>query len=278
MTAAFRSGSKVGVFVDVANITMNGGRGMRYDVLRDLASRESGEIVRLNAYLSFDARRAEQDPDYRQGQHQFQSVLRDYGYKVILKPVKWYRDEAGQMVAKANVDLEMAVDLLLQSANLDRILLATGDGDFVQVVRALQNQGCRVEVMAFDNVSSELRMEADGFLSGYLIPNLLPANGEPPWGTLGSRVRGYCYHHNEKGFGFLRFIQEITGGLWIVDTRHEESPYESVFFHDSKLPPEVNPRDLPSRGLILEVTLVEPDRPGGSLFQADEMELVSRLG
>ena len=36
----------------------------------------------------------------------------------------------------------------------------TGDGDFVQVVRALQNKGCRVEVLAFDNVSEELRREA----------------------------------------------------------------------------------------------------------------------
>ena len=32
----------------------------------------------------------------------------------------------------------------------------------------------RVEVVAFENVSQSRREEADMFLSGYLIPNLLP--------------------------------------------------------------------------------------------------------
>jgi len=55
------------------------------------------------------------------------------GYKVIEKRVKWFVDEAGNRYGKANADLDMAVDVLLQSENLDRVLLITGDGDFVQV-------------------------------------------------------------------------------------------------------------------------------------------------
>jgi uncharacterized LabA/DUF88 family protein len=272
------SASKVGVFVDVANISMNGGRGMRYDVLREFAVREGGEALRLNAYLSYDAQRAEADEDYRRGQHQFHGILRDFGYKVIQKPVRWYQDEQGRRVPKANVDLEMAVDLLLQSANLDRILLATGDGDFVQVVRALQNRGCRVEGVAFDNVSSDLKGEADLFVSGYLVPNLLPGGNGEPWGEIGSRVRGYCYHHTGKGFGFFRFIRSISPGLWIVDTRKPDSPYVSVFFHDSKLPPGVSSLQLPSRNLIFEFTLTEPEAGGGSNFQAEEITLAGAAG
>ena len=76
------------------------------------------------------------------------------------------------------------------------MLLVTGDGDFVQVVRALQNKGCRVETLAFDNVSEELRRESDMYVSGYLVPGLLPTRGDdyfsPTWGAMGSRVRGYC--------------------------------------------------------------------------------------
>jgi hypothetical protein len=107
---------------------------------------------------------------YREKARSYQSALREIGYKVIEKRVKWFEDEAGNRYGKANADLDMAVDVLLQSENLDRVLLVTGDGDFVQVVRALQNKGCRVEVLAFDNISEELRREADMFVSGYLVP------------------------------------------------------------------------------------------------------------
>jgi uncharacterized LabA/DUF88 family protein len=276
-----RSLSRVGVFVDGTNIAMNGGYGMRYDVLREFAAREGGEVVRLNAYLSFDPERADRDDSYRSGQYNFQASLRDMGYKVIQKNVRWYTDDAGRRIGKANVDLEMAVDLLLQSERLDRILISTGDGDFVQVVRTIQNKGCRVEVVAFDNVSLNLRREADLFLSGYLIPNLLPDSSPPgetrAWGEPGSRVRGVCYSHTGKGYGFLRFLKTISTGIWITDTRHEESPFESVFFHDSQLPQGVSSLQLPSRQLIFEFELRESDNGDGTRLEAAELELVSIL-
>lgn len=272
-----KSNSKIGVYVDGANISMNGGYGMRYDVLREFAARDEAEVVRLNAYLSFDPKRAEEDEVYRRGQDNFHASLRDMGYKVIQKDMKWYSDDMGKSYGKANVDLDMAVELLLQSENLDRVLLATGDGDFVQVVRALQNKGCRVEVVAFRNVSRDLREEADLFFSGYLIPNLLPIQAPrdaPHWGELGSRVRGVCYSHNDKGFGFLRFMQEISPGLWITDTRHEDSPYVSAFFHDSLLPDEVNPSHLPSRNVIFDFELRESQEGNGNNFQAADIKVV----
>lgn len=276
-----RSHTKVGVYVDGSNISLNGGYGMRYDVLREFVTRDGADVMRLNAYLSYDPRRAEEDEAYRRGQHNFHSSLRDMGFKVIQKHVRWYTDESGQSYSKSNVDLDMAVELLLQSENLDRVLLATGDGDFVQVVRALQNKGCRVEVVAFKNVSRDLRREADLFFSGYLIPNLIPLltgkelghRDHVPWGEVGSRVRGVCYSHSEKGFGFFRFLSRLSPGLWITDTRHEDSPYASAFFHDSVLPEDVNPSLLPSRNLIFEFELREsPDN--GTNFQAGEIKVV----
>lgn len=273
------SGTKVGVYVDGANIAMNGGWGMRYDVLREFAARGGGEVVRLNAYVSFDPERAERDEAYRRGQESFHSSLRDMGYKVIRKHLRWYHDESGKRYGKANVDLDMAVEALLQSEHLDRVVLATGDGDFVRVVRALQNKGCRVEIVAFDNVSRDLRREADMFLSGHLIPNLQPGAGGregPPWGELGSRVRGVCYNHTGKGYGFLRFIRELTGDLWITDSRHPDSPYASVFFHDSALPEGVSYTQLPSRDLIFEFELRESATGAKGGLQAGELTLANR--
>jgi len=256
-----KSNAKIGVYVDVANVNRNGGYGMHYDILREFACRDFAEAIRLNAYVSFDVERAREDLVYRKGINGYFSVLREYGFKVIQKNVKWYEDEKGNRYGKANADLDMAVDALLQSQNLDRVLLATGDGDFIQVVRALQNNGCRVEVVAFDNISSELKREADMFISGYLIPNLLPIKRlevSSNWGELGSVVRGYCSHYYEdRGFGFMRYMHRIAPGLWITDSRHDESPYSSAFFHGSNLPDEVNVSVLPNRDFIFEFRLEE---------------------
>jgi uncharacterized LabA/DUF88 family protein len=274
------NGFKVGVFIDVANIYMNGGQRMQYDVLREFACRDGSEPMRLNAYVTYDSDRAVDDEEYRKGAMNFHAALRDIGYKVIIKEIHWYIDENGNRIAKANSDLDLAVDAMLQSEHLDRILLASGDGDFVQVVRAIQNKGCRVEVVGLDNVSTRLKQESDLFLSGFLIPNLIPVDydgqyEQPPlWGEVGSRVRGWCYWHSDQGYGFLRYIKNISPSLWVTDTRHAESPYGTVFFHDSNLPTSVNPAHLPSRSYILEFELGKSDR--GSGIQAMEIDLASR--
>lgn len=270
------SATKIGVYVDAANLYRNGGHGMRYEVLRDFAARDSGELVRLNAYVTYDARRAAIDPVFKRGQDGFHSALRDFGYKVIVKQVKWLIDDSGQEYGKANADLDMAVDALLQSENLDRVLLATGDGDFVQVVRALQNRGCRVEVVAFDNVSADLRCEADMFVPGFLIPNLLPIEGngmDRSWGQEGSRVRGTCYSfQQDKFFGFLRYLRHIGPGLWNTDTRRDGSPYMSAFAHGSEYH-DFDVTQLPSRDHIFEFTLAPSDRGDGRM-QARDVVLV----
>ncbi len=269
--------SRVGVYVDVANIARNGGYGMRYDVLREFACRGGADPVRLNSYVTYDAERAETDHGYREAQHNFFSLLRDFGYKVLEKHVRWYTDESGNRFGKANADLDMAVDALLQSRNIESVLLATGDGDFVRVVQAMQNFGCRVEIVGFDNVSFDLRREADLFVSGYLVPNLLPVNvpkGTPPWGEIGARVRGVCYMHTGKGYGFLRFLKVIDYGLWRVDSRQPNSPYETVFFHDSQLPQEVSYQELPSRNIIFEFDLAKAEN-GEEGMQAKNMSLVA---
>ena len=273
-----RSSAKVGIYVDGANLMRNGGYGMRYEVLREFACRDNSEALRLNVYVSYDEERSQTDSAYRKNQLRYFSSLRDYGFKVIEKTVKWYSDDLGNRVGKANADLDMAVDALLQSQNLDRVVLVTGDGDFVQVVRALQNYGCRLEVVAFDNISTDLRREADLFVSGYLIPNLLPTSRErSEWGDPGSRVRGLCYKHLEDGYGFFRYMSRVGSGLWITDTRISGSPYGSVFFHDSQLPAGVRADLLPSRRLVFEFDLVPSERDQGERLQAQNIELAGRI-
>ena len=276
-----KSSARVGVYVDVANINRNGGYGMGYEVLREFACRDGAEAVRLNAYVSYDAVKARSESSYFNRTNSFYSVLRDFGYKVIQKEVKWFTDEDGTRVAKANADLDLAVDALLQSENLDRVLLVTGDGDFVQVVRALQNKGCRVEVVAFKNVSSELRREADMFMSGHLIPDLLPIDTgvaeENVWSEIGHHVRGICYYH-KNDFGFLRFLKRIDPNLWMTDAKHPDSPYGTAWFHDTSLPVGTYgpiAHDLPSRRYVFEFKLIRAEHDKG--LRAVDITLVAEL-
>ena len=258
MSTVENSRLNVGVFVDVANVSRNGGYGMRYDILRAFACRDGAEPVRLNAYVTFDQERATSDAVYRAAQENYYSLLRDFGYKVIQKTIRWYIDEDGTRYGKASTDLDMAVDVLTQAEHLDRVLLVVGDGDFARVAQTVQQHGCRVEVLGFENVSQSLRREADAYIPGVLVPMLLPCTGEREgtvWGDVGSRVRGVCYSHHEKGYGFLRFLKRISPDLWKIDSRQGDSPYATAFFHDSNLPPEIKPGDLPSRNVVLEFDL-----------------------
>jgi len=253
---------KVGVFVDAENIKFNGGYQLRYDILRRFAARDGGTLLRLNTYLAFDQERAKEDYEYAKKSYIYQQMVRDYGWKIIVKPVRHFTDEEGNVTTKANADLDLAVDAMLQAENLDSILLVTGDGDFLQVVTALQNRGCRVELLGFKNVSKQLQRQVDAFYRGFLIPDLLPFTYEPrnEWGKPGSCVRGVCTKwFPDKGYGFLRFIKEVTPHMWVTDPREPESPYESVFCHANELADGLTVDDMLNRDTITEFYLKESE-------------------
>jgi uncharacterized LabA/DUF88 family protein len=211
---------KTGIYVDAENIRLSGGYGMRYDVLVELANSDNSVLLRANSYLAEDRSRTKDDDEYRQKLYRYHNIIRQCGFKVIKKFVKHFVDDEGILTTKANADMDLAIDALLQARNLDRIILLTGDGDFIRLVLALQNMGCRVEVIGFNNVSTELKETADSYLSGFLIPGLLPM---PPDGP--GRLRGMPVNYNpDRGFGFLRYYTLNDGGLRA----------ETVFFHCSK--------------------------------------------
>jgi len=234
---------KTGIYVDAENIRLCGGYGMRYDILVDLANAGNSTLLRANSYLAEDRARTKEDQEYRQKLYRYHDVLRQCGFKVIKKYVKHFVDDEGILTTKANADMDLAIDALLQARNLDRIILLTGDGDFIRLVLALQNMGCRVDVIAFKNASNELKEVADSYLSGYLIPGLLPihsASGE-------NRQRGVPINYkSERGFGFMRYYTLDERGL---------IP-ETVFFHCSKSNAQNDTIFLDS-SKVFEFTIVE---------------------
>ena len=66
---------------------------------------------------------------------------------------------------KADWDVGITVDGIRIAPSVDTIVLASGDGDFLQLIEYLKNQGKRVEVMAFSrSASSKLKEAADEFI------------------------------------------------------------------------------------------------------------------
>ena len=147
-------GKNVAVFVDVANIFYAAkAAGVDIDYVTLLKSATAGrDFVRAYAYTGLD-------PD-NENQRNFHSFLARNQYKVVSKDIRKYGD--GKV--KANLDIELVVDLMKTARNLDVAIVVSGDGDFAPAIRAVQEMGVRVEVISFrGNTSSDLIEVADIF-------------------------------------------------------------------------------------------------------------------
>ena len=192
---------KGGIFLDMENLNRFGGWNIRFDAVKRMVEAQGVRIVRANAYMAIDAERERRDEEYRKKKSEYRAVIRRSGFHVEVKPLTRYATnyDEDQWVIKANVDVDMILDAVSQSQNLDYILIGTGDGDVTRLVRYLQAQGKRVDLLGFGNVDRRLRQEADTFFSGYLYPDILPVFEDEE-----DRMRGFLHMVNEdKGFGFL---------------------------------------------------------------------------
>lgn len=78
----------------------------------------------------------------------FYLKLQKFGYELYLKPVKLYEQEDGITRRKANCDVDMAFYLMKEKDSFDRVIILSGDGDFLPVLKYLKEQGKEVIVLA----------------------------------------------------------------------------------------------------------------------------------
>jgi uncharacterized LabA/DUF88 family protein len=70
---------------------------------------------------------------------------------------------------KGNMDIELAIDVMQLSEQLDHIVLFSGDGDFRSLVAAVQAKGRRVTVVSTlttrpPMIADDLRRQTDQFI------------------------------------------------------------------------------------------------------------------
>jgi len=78
----------------------------------------------------------------------FYLKLKQFGYELHLKPVKLYNQDDGTTRRKANCDVDMAFWLMREKDNFDRVVILSGDGDFLPVLKYLREVGREVIVLA----------------------------------------------------------------------------------------------------------------------------------
>ena len=144
----------VAMFVDVANMYYAArGQDVDVDYVALLKHATKGrDLIRAYAYTGLD-------PE-NENQRKFIDFLAKNGYKPVVKDIRKFGD--GRM--KANLDIELVVDMMKTARNLDIAIVVSGDGDFAPAIRAVQEMGVRVEVISFrGNTSSDLIEVADQF-------------------------------------------------------------------------------------------------------------------
>lgn len=78
----------------------------------------------------------------------FYQNLQEFGYELRIKPVKMYRQPGGGEQRKANCDVDLAFYLMKEKTKFDRVLILSGDGDFLPVLKYLREIGKEVIILA----------------------------------------------------------------------------------------------------------------------------------
>jgi len=146
---------RVAIFIDGNNLfhaARSAGVEIDYAKLLNFLRGES-PLLRAFFYTGVDERAERQ-----QG---FLLWMRRNGYRVVQKELKTFPDGT----KKANLDVEIAVDMLSLVGNYDTAILVSGDEDFAYAINVVAYKGVRVEVAGFrSNTSPRLIDVADRFI------------------------------------------------------------------------------------------------------------------
>ncbi|GAB4368841.1 MAG: NYN domain-containing protein [Elainellaceae cyanobacterium] len=77
--------------------------------------------------------------------------MRRNGYRVITKDLVQLPDGS----KKANLDVEIAVDMMKLAKHFDTAVLVSGDGDLAYAVNAIAYQGVRIKVVSLRSMTSD---------------------------------------------------------------------------------------------------------------------------
>ncbi len=148
---------RVGVLVDIQNLYYSAKvlyqKKVNFGAVLKAAI-EDRKIIRSIAY-GIKTQEGQED--------KFFEALEKQGFEVKTKDLQIFPGGA----KKGDWDVGIAVDAIKMSKNLDVIVIVSGDGDYIPLVKYIQGTtGCRVEGAAFlESTSGKLVEELDNFIN-----------------------------------------------------------------------------------------------------------------
>ncbi len=141
---------RVGIFVDVQNMYYSGrnlyGAKINFGAILEQAV-NNRKLIRAIAYVI----RAEAPEELK-----FFEALDKQGFELKMKDLQIFSSG----FKKGDWDVGLTIDAISMAPKLDVVVLVTGDGDFVPLIRYLQFLGQRVEVIGFGQTTSQKLIEA----------------------------------------------------------------------------------------------------------------------
>lgn len=151
MTVIKHKAQRVGIFIDTQNI-YHSAKNLHHSkanfgaIIKDAL--DGRVLIRAMAYVVTTESGEE---------GAFFGALEKAGIEIRSKPLQIFLGGA----KKADWDVGLAIDAVTMAPKLDSVILLSGDGDYVPLVKYLQNtHGCQVEVVAFGKSSSARLIEA----------------------------------------------------------------------------------------------------------------------
>ncbi|MEB3272676.1 MAG: NYN domain-containing protein [Prochlorothrix sp.] len=117
------------------------------------------ELTLMNAFWYTGIK----DPQDQRG---FRDALISLGYTVRTKILKeYYDDSSGRYSQKANLDIEIVIDMFNTVEQYDRVVLFSGDGDFERAIELLRSKNTHITVVSTEGmIARELRNATDRYI------------------------------------------------------------------------------------------------------------------
>ncbi|MDJ0516714.1 MAG: NYN domain-containing protein [Okeania sp. SIO2F4] len=152
--------NRLSIFVDGNNMFYAQQKnGWFFDPRRVLEYFNRPEVKLINAFWYTGLK----DPQDQRG---FRDALISLGYTVRTKILKeYYDDVSGRYSQKANLDIEIVVDMFNTVDQYDEVVLFSGDGDFERAIELLRSKNTHITVVSTEGmIARELRNVTDQYV------------------------------------------------------------------------------------------------------------------
>jgi uncharacterized LabA/DUF88 family protein len=158
--------NRIAIYIDGSNLSKAiraAGYRLDYDKVLSYFS-EQGYIVSAKYFTALPPRTVHADV------RRLIDRLSYHGWNIVSRETKDLLSSDGLFKMKGNMDVDIAVHAMCVYSQIDRLILFSGDGDFVPLVSALQERGVKVTAISHlannDScmIADELRRQVDQFI------------------------------------------------------------------------------------------------------------------